>query len=97
MSYDETTTQTSTSNDYATDEPPLYVSPLIETLPMDERPAISPACETCPSAVWYKTKKRLACYCKSMSLIVWDKDALPILKCDGRERALMKLEAQQDA
>ena len=92
----ETTTQDSINDNYEMPDSPqhLYLSPLIESLPQGERPAISPSCETCPASIWYTTKKKLQCYCRVMHLITWDKDNHPILNCDGKLQALLEMEAQ---
>ena len=74
-------------------EPPLYISPILEQMDEPLRPSPSPACETCPASLWFRNKDQLRCFCTRMHLIVWDDAVQPILKCDGRELALIALQA----
>ncbi len=71
--------------------PPLYISPTLKNLDAKHRPEPSPACETCPASVWFSTNEVLKCFCSRMHLIVWDGNEPPILKCDGRELAILAL------
>ena len=71
--------------------PPLYISPTLLKLDVQQRPDPSPACETCPASVWFSTSDQLKCFCSQMHLIVWDESEPPILKCDGRELAILAL------
>lgn len=90
---DQTTTETP-SNPGESTLPPLYHSPILGILPEAERPNPSPACETCPAAVWFKTNGLLKCFCTTMHLLVWDKGdkkSTPIMLCDGREQAIMRM------
>ena len=75
-------------------EEQLYISPVILALPDSDRPAPSPACETCPAALWFKTKSHLKCFCSRMHSVVWETgmEAPPILLCDGRELALLAMQ-----
>ena len=75
-------------------ESPLYISPVLLTLDTKHRPNPSPSCETCPASVWFITN-RLKCFCSQMHLIVWDQKEPPIMKCDGRELALLKMEMER--
>ena len=77
-------------------EPPLYISPTLKNLDAKHRPEPSPACETCPASVWFTTSELLKCFCRQMHLIVWDGKETPILKCDGRELALLALAEQEN-
>jgi len=71
---------------------PIYISPVIEGLAPEARPSPSPACETCPLAMWYATKEALRCFCGRTHGIVWTMEDPPILKCDGRELALLQMQ-----
>ncbi|SDA85358.1 hypothetical protein SAMN03159475_0116 [Pseudomonas sp. NFPP33] len=80
-------------------ELPEYISPVILRLADQDRPVPSPACETCPASLWFKTKPQLKCFCTRMHAIVWqtEMEEPPVMICDGREMALLALqEAQQD-
>ena len=44
-------------------------------------------CVICPASLWYE-QTNLRCFCTTMKRITWDKEAAPITRCDGRERAL---------
>ena len=74
---------------------PIYISPVIESLAPEARPSPSPACETCPLAMWYATKEALRCYSGRTHGIVWTMEDPPILKCDGRELALLQMQAAE--
>src|SRR4051794_137255 len=76
-------------------EPQVYISPVLSGIDPGDRPNPSPACETCPASVWFITNHLLKCYCSRMHLIVWDTRESPIMQCDGRELALMELQAQK--
>ena len=75
---------------------PLYISPTLKNLDSQHRPEPSPACETCPASLWFTTSELLKCYCSRMHLIVWDGNETPILKCDGRELALLAILAAKN-
>ena len=72
---------------------PIHVSPVIQSLAPEARPSPSPACETCPMAMWYATKEELRCFCARTHGVVWTLEDPPILKCDGRELALLQMQA----
>ena len=76
---------------------PDYISPTILAIPEKDRPDVSPACETCPAAMWFKTTQKLKCFCQRMHTVVWQTgmEELPILLCDGREMALMQMMEQE--
>lgn len=76
--------------------PPLYISPTLQNLDAKHLPDPSPACETCPASVWFTTDDLLKCFCSRMHLIVWDDKEPPILKCDGRELAILALQEAQN-
>lgn len=96
MSDPTTTTSAQIEHDQASGQP-LYISPTLKNLDAKHRPEPSPACETCPASVWFSTDEVLKCFCGRMHLIVWDGNEPPILKCDGRELAILALmEAQND-
>ena len=88
---DPTTTESATPTPEQASAPPLYISPTLKNLDSKHRPDPSPACETCPASVWFTTDELLKCFCGRMHLIVWDGTESPILKCDGRELALLAL------
>lgn len=69
-----------------------YISHVLLKLGEDQRPAVSPACETCPASLWFSTSGHLKCFCRQMHVIVWDGEADPVMTCDGRELALLELE-----
>ena len=73
-----------------------YISPVVMSLANEARPDPSPACETCPLAMWHATKDELRCFCGRMHAIVWTAGESPILKCDGRELALIQMERRED-
>lgn len=79
-------------------EQPLYISPILQNLEPELRPAPSPACASCPVSVWFSNNEHLKCFCGKMHAIVWDdENEPPILKCDGRELAILALlEAKND-
>ena len=94
---DQTTTESAQNEPGQDTEPPLYISPTLKNLDAKHRPEPSPACETCPASVWLSTDQVLKCFCSRMHLIVWDGTEDPVLKCDGRELALIALmEAQNE-
>ena len=72
---------------------PIHVSPVIQSLAPEARPSPSPACETCPMAMWYATKEELRCFCARTHGVVWTLEDPPIMKCDGRELALLQMQA----
>ncbi len=89
---DLTTTGSTADESMPSDAPlPLYISPILERLDAPLRPQPSPACETCPASLWFSTKDQLKCFCSRMHLLVWDDQVQPILRCDGREIALLAL------
>ena len=80
----------------ASREPSIYSSPVLQGLEKQFRPVPSPACESCPASMWFATKEALKCYCTRMHAVVWEtgnEDVKPIMECDGRELALMALQA----
>ena len=87
-----------TSDDLAdsSESPKPYISPVLQKLGEDQRPAISPACETCPASLWFSTHGHLKCFCRQMHVIVWDGEADPVMTCDGREMALLELEKESE-
>lgn len=88
---DQTTTESVQTEPGQASAPPLYISPTLKNLDAKHRPDPSPACETCPASVWFSTSDQLKCFCSRMHLIVWDEGEPPILKCDGRELAILAL------
>jgi hypothetical protein len=93
---DQTTNKAAqTTNEQGT-APPLYISPTLKNIDVQHRPEPSPACETCPASVWFSTSDQLKCYCSRMHLIVWEAQEPPILKCDGRELAILALLESQN-
>lgn len=75
---------------------PLYVSPvLMQVAALDERllPDPTPACETCPAAMWFTTTEEVKCFCSRMHVMTWATGGKPepIMRCDGRELALMQM------
>lgn len=76
---------------------PAYISPVLQALAPRERPDPSPACETCPASLWFSSAEILQCYCSRMHLIVWERNTVPVLRCDGRELALHALRAALEA
>lgn len=88
---DPTTSESAQIEHGQASEPPLYISPTLKNLDPKHRPDPSPACETCPASVWFTTDELLKCFCGRMHLIVWDGAEAPILKCDGRELAILAL------
>lgn len=48
-----------------------------------------------PLAMWYATKEALRCFCGRTHGIVWTMEDPPILKCDGRELALLQMQAAE--
>jgi DNA polymerase V len=67
----------------------------LQKLDPKHRPDPSPACETCPASLWFATEDQLKCFCARMHLIVWDGIEPPILKCDGRELAILLQEKER--
>ena len=51
--------------------------------------------DRCPLAMWYATKEALRCFCGRTHGIVWTMEDPPILKCDGRELALLQMQAAE--
>ncbi|SMB33171.1 protein of unknown function (plasmid) [Sterolibacterium denitrificans] len=96
MSDPTTTASAQIEHDQASEQP-LYISPTLKNLDAKHRPEPSPACETCPASVWFSTDEVLKCFCGRMHLIVWDGNEPPILKCDGRELAILALMEAQNA
>lgn len=75
--------------------PPFaYFSPTLARLPEASRPAPLPACASCPASGWFTTTGGLSCFCTSYSRMVWRRSAEPVTACDGREKALARLEAE---
>ena len=76
---------------------PLYVSPTLTKLAaLDEGllPNPSPACETCPAAMWFTTTEEVKCFCSRMHCMTWGgagQQPAPVMRCDGRELALMQM------
>lgn len=68
-----------------------YRSPTLAALPVKERPKNTPACETCPISLWFMSSEALKCFCPRMHSVSWQKSAPPIVRCDGRELAVMDL------
>lgn len=93
---DQTMTDSAPETSSEDNAPPLYISAVLKRLDPKHRPTPSPACETCPLAVWFTTKELLKCFCRQMHLIVWDAEEPPILTCDGRELAILQLQAEQN-
>ena len=93
---DPTTTRSASSRHDTDSAQLLYISPTLQKLDPKHRPDPSPACETCPASVWFATDDQLKCFCARMHLIVWDGIEPPILKCDGRELALLALLQEQN-
>ncbi len=93
---DQTTTESATNEQLNVSVQPPYISPTLKNLDAKHRPEPSPACETCPASVWFTTSELLKCFCRQMHLIVWDGKETPILKCDGRELALLALADQEN-
>lgn len=75
---------------------PAYISPVVASLASAVRPDPSPACETCPLSMWHATKDELRCFCGRMHAIVWTAGDTPIMRCDGRELALMQMQQRAD-
>ena len=73
---------------------PCYCSPVLAALSPAERPDPSPACETCPASMWFSNPNELRCFCTRMHLVVWERKSPPVLRCDGRELALLAMEAE---
>jgi DNA polymerase V len=44
-------------------------------------------------AMWYATKEELRCFCARTHGVVWTLEDPPIMKCDGRELALLQMQA----
>ena len=78
-----------------TEMPPIYSSPVLEMIEAERLPNPTPACETCPVAMWIAHEKELRCFCQRMHVFTWGQDLPPILKCDGREIALMQMVSEQ--
>lgn len=94
---DQTTTPSTQDEPELASEQPLYISPTLAALASNQRPSPSPACETCPASMWFKTSDQLKCFCSRMHLVVYDDTVPPISHCDGRELALIALqEATQE-
>lgn len=72
-------------------EAPQHISPTLQRLKPEDRPNPSPACETCPASLWFKTEADLTCFCSRMHSIVWNIEVAPIMMCDGREQALSQM------
>lgn len=72
---------------------PLYISPILQGV---EKGGPDPlvACASCPASMWFATTQ-LKCFCSRMHSIVWDGGQEPIVRCDGRELALMAIEQEQ--
>ena len=76
--------------------PPIYISPVLQKLHEDSRPKPSPACATCPASLWFISNEQLQCFCTRMHLIVWNGVEKPVMKCDGRELAIVELLARAE-
>jgi hypothetical protein len=61
-----------------------YLSPTLDQLAPEQRPAPLPACGRCQQAMWFLADSDLRCYCKSMQLVVWDGVKPPVRACDGQ-------------
>ena len=77
MSDPTTTTSAQSEHDQTRDLPP-YISPILKMLDAKHRPEPSPACETCPAALWFSGSEVLKCFCSRMHLIVWDESVDPV-------------------
>lgn len=69
-----------------------YLSPTLDALGMAEKLKPFPACAMCPAAIWYQTSKVLNCFCSRMHAITWNREAAPIVKCDGQVLAILQME-----
>lgn len=75
--------------------PPFaYFSPTLAGLPEALWPMPLPACASCPASGWFTTTGGLACFCTSYGRTVWRRAAEPVTACDGREKALARLEGE---
>ena len=88
------TTRSTPSESAQASARPLYISPILKGLASVHRPLPSPACETCPASMWFNTNDQLKCFCTRMHLMVWDDTVPPIMACDGRELALLRLQQE---
>src|ERR1035437_4471657 len=81
---------------------PSYLSSTIQGLLPQFRPNPSPICETCPQSIWFKTDplsgtpSEVKCICRDMSARDWKTKAAPVMVCDGREQALMRIQASNE-
>lgn len=74
--------------------PSPHISPLLQRLPVENRPNPLPACATCPAAMWRATRTRIDCLCRTANRISWDGRQEATLFCDGREAAIARLEEE---
>ena len=92
----DSTTHASAPNRREVSSAPLpYTSPTLAALDAKHWPDPSPACETCPASLWWATAEQLKCFCTRMHVIVWDQVEAPVLRCDGRELALIAVALAQ--
>ncbi len=89
---DPTTSDSTTHASEPASEQPLYISPVLRRLDSKSRPQPSPACETCPAPLWFRSSEQLRCFCTRMHVLVWDDTLPPVMTCDGREMALIALQ-----
>lgn len=67
----------------------------LKIMPQDLQPAPYPACADCPASVWFNTIRSLRCYCTVMRAMVWDGEEQPVMNCDAREAAIVKMLADE--
>ena len=58
--------------------------------------AMVPTQQDSPISMWFTTNNQLKCFCGKMHLISWIEGEPPIMKCDGRELALLALLQQEE-
>lgn len=73
-----------------------YASEILKMLLTEHQPVPYPACATCPASVWFTTKKALRCFCSVMRMLTWDGDEAPVMNCDARELAVVKLKKEME-
>jgi hypothetical protein len=93
---DPTTDPSTPQSSGALSDQPLYISPVVLALDLKDRPTPAPACETCPQALWFRAGDDLKCYCRDMHSLVWEPSLSPVMACDGRELALMRLQSEAE-
>ena len=60
------------------------LSPTLEALDINRRPALKTVCETCPNSMWFSSPLEVKCYCRVMYLVTWStQDPNVITNCDG--------------